>query len=185
MQKLPFGIILELIDSVRGLLHRSEYSWNPDDNFASYVKIGDQVDTVITLIDPKKNKISLSRRLLLDNPWKDVSFKRGEEVECKVVEVTESGLIVETKGVNGTIPLQELAVEKVTSPEKLFAIGDKFMARVVEVNAKRWYLKLSKRQVDIMDARDEYEKYLVDENDEATTIGDLFKEVLEGEEEEH
>ncbi|NLN50517.1 MAG: 30S ribosomal protein S1 [Acholeplasmataceae bacterium] len=183
VQKLPFGIILELKEQVRGLLHRSEYSWNPDDNFQSYVKIGDKVETVITLIEPKRNKISLSRRLLLDNPWKDVSFKRGEEVECKVVEVAEQGVTVEAKGVNGFIPLNELSRQRVTEPEKLFAAGDKLKALVTDVNPKRWHLRLSIRQAEIVAEKSEYEKYLVDETDETTTIGDLFAEVLESEEE--
>ena len=31
VQKLPFGLILEFEEGVRGLLHASEYSWNPND----------------------------------------------------------------------------------------------------------------------------------------------------------
>ena len=89
VQKLPFGIILELDEKVRGLLHRSEFSWNPDDNFQSYVKIGDKVETKITSLDAAKNKISLSRRLLLDNPWENVSFERGELVEAKVLKLMQ------------------------------------------------------------------------------------------------
>ena len=38
VQKLPFGLIIEFEDGVRGLLHTSEFSWNPSDNFASFVK---------------------------------------------------------------------------------------------------------------------------------------------------
>lgn len=183
VQKLPFGIILELAEQVRGLLHKSEFSWNPDDNFQSYVKIGDKVETVITLIDSKRNKISLSRRLLLDNPWKDVRFTRGEEVEGKVLEVTEQGLVVEAKGVNGFVPLNELGTTKIEEPSKHFAEGDKVKAVVTEVNPKRWYLRLSIKQALIRAEKSEYEKYLVDEDAEATTIGDLFAEVLEGEDE--
>ncbi len=178
VQKLPFGIILELRDSVRGLLHRSEYSWNPDDNFQDYVKIGDKVDTVITLIESKKKKISLSRRLLLDNPWKNVEFNRGEEVECKVLEVTEDGLVVEAKGVNGFIHVRELAAKRVESPEKLFAVDDVIKARVIDVNPKRWHLRLSIRQQEIIEEKQDYEQYLTDETTDATTIGDLFEDVL-------
>ncbi|HKL60822.1 MAG TPA: S1 RNA-binding domain-containing protein, partial [Acholeplasma sp.] len=49
VQKLPFGLIIELEEGVRGLLHQSEYSWNPNDNFASFVKIGDEVESAIIL----------------------------------------------------------------------------------------------------------------------------------------
>lgn len=178
VQKLPFGLIIELGDSVRGLLHNSEYSWNPNDNFASYVKISDKLETVITLIDSKKHKISLSRRLLTDNPWKNVNFKRGEDVNAKVLEVTDQGLKVEAKGVEGFIPVAELAVEKVNDPSQLFAVGDEVEARVLEVNPKNWHLKLSIKQKLQQNSRDEYAQYLT-EDSQRTTIGDLFADMLE------
>ncbi|MCK9493567.1 MAG: S1 RNA-binding domain-containing protein [Acholeplasmataceae bacterium] len=183
VQKLPFGLIIELNESVRGLLHKSEYSWNPNDNFSSYVKISDKLETVITLIDPKKHKISLSRRLLTDNPWKNVNFKRGEDVKAKVLEVTDQGLLVEAKGVDGFIPVAELAVEKVTDPNPLFAVGDEVEARVIEVNPKNWHLKLSIKQKLQQNTRDEYAQYLT-EDSQRTTIGDLFGAVLEDTEDE-
>ncbi|MDE5566714.1 MAG: (d)CMP kinase, partial [Anaeroplasmataceae bacterium] len=39
--KLPFGLLLELAPNVKGLLHQSEYSHNPNDNYNAYVVIGD------------------------------------------------------------------------------------------------------------------------------------------------
>lgn len=177
VQKLPFGIIIELQESIRGLLHRSEYSWNPNDNFQSYVKIGDKVETIITLIDPKRNKISLSRRLLLDNPWKDVSFKKGEVVTAKVLEVTENGLVVESKGVNGFIPIGELRVERTENPNDFFSEGDKVTAKVIDVNPKQWHLRLSIKQHLQATHKEAYEQYLTDDV-ETTTLGDLFDDVL-------
>ncbi len=177
VQKLPFGIIIELQESIRGLLHKSEFSWNPNDNFQSHVKIGDKVETVITLIDPKKNKISLSRRLLLDNPWKDVNFKKGEVVEAKVLAVAESGLTVEAKGVEGFIPVGELRVERTDNPKDFFSEGDKVTTKVMDVNPKQWYLRLSIKQNLIDTSRENYKQYLT-EDVEKTTLGDLFDDVL-------
>lgn len=178
VQKLPFGLIIELEEGVRGLLHQSEYSWNPNDNFASFVKIGDQVESAIILVDVKKKKISLSRKLLVDNPWKNVSFRRGENVEVKCVEIiTDKGMNVEAKGVLGFIPISELSVERINKIEDHFAQGDTFEARVIEVNAREWHLKLSVKQVTEDSMRSEYEQFLT--NDEGTTtIGDLFESVL-------
>lgn len=55
--KLTFGLLLELADNVKGLLHQSEYSHNPNDNFNDYVVIGDEVECAILAIDEKKEKI--------------------------------------------------------------------------------------------------------------------------------
>jgi small subunit ribosomal protein S1 len=181
VQKLPFGIILELDEKVRGLLHRSEFSWNPDDNFQSYVKIGDKVETKITSLDAAKNKISLSRRLLLDNPWENVSFERGELVEAKVLEVNADGLVVLAKGVNGIIPINELSKERVDDPAKLFAVDDKVKAIVTTVNPKNWYLRLSIKAYELREEKKAYEKHLVEEDVETTSIGELIVEMLEEE----
>ncbi len=180
VQKLPFGIIIELAENVRGLLHNSEFSWNPNDNFASFVKIGDKVETVITLVDAKKEKISLSRRLLLDNPWKDVNFKKGEVVSCKVLEVLDNGLTVEAKGVNGFIPVNELKIEKITNPKEYFGVDDTFDAVVTDVNKKRWYLALSIRRLLIESNKEEYQQFLTEDVEE-TTLGDLFDDFLKEE----
>ncbi len=178
VQKLRFGIILELAEKVRGLLHKSEYSWNPDDNFDSFVKPEDKVETVITLIDEKKNKISLSRRLLLDNPWKNVHFNRGEIVECEIEEVSEEGLLIKTKGVNGFIPARELAEERVEDPTRLFAVGDKLRATVTSVNPKNWHLRLSIKQLIIQEEKAQYEQHMTEEEISGQSVGELLGEVL-------
>lgn len=181
VQKLPFGIIIELTEKVRGLLHKSEFSWNPDDNFQDFIKIGDKIETKITALDEKKNKISLSRRLLLDNPWENVEFRRGEELEVKVIEVNDDGLIVEAKGVNGIIPINELSKDRVDDAGKLFAVGDKVKAVVTTVNPKNWYLRLSVRALALKEEKEAYEKYLVEDNSSTTSVGDLLVEMLEEE----
>lgn len=181
VQKLPFGIILELDEKVRGLLHKSEYSWNPDDNFQNFVKIGDEVEAKITSLDEKKNKISLSRRLLLDNPWENVNFKRNEILEVKVIEVNPDGLVVEAKGVNGVIPLNELSKDRVEDPTKLFAVDDKVKAMVITVNPQNWYLRLSIKQRELKEEKQAYEKHLIEDESEGTSVGDLLQEMLEEE----
>lgn len=178
-QKLPFGLVLELEERVRALLHRSEYSWNPDDNFHDYVKIGDEVEVVLKSVDVKKEKIRVSRRLLLDNPWDKISFKVDEEVECKVLEVNENGLVVEAKGVNGFIPNRELSKDRVEDPATLFAIDDKVNAIVTSVNPERWHLRLSIRILEIRKEKASYEAYLTQEEPDPITIGDLFEELNE------
>ncbi|MDY0346183.1 MAG: S1 RNA-binding domain-containing protein [Acholeplasma sp.] len=179
VQKLPFGLILEFEDGVRGLLHASEYSWNPNDNFANFVKIGDQVESAILTVDTKKKKISLSRKSLLDNPWKNVSFKKGEDTPVKVTEIiTDKGMLVDAKGVSGFIPVSELSVERVHKIEDLFAVGDELVARVIEVQPKEWHLKLSVKQVTEENMRSEYEPYLKEQEEVTTTLGDLFGSVL-------
>ena len=176
-QKLPFGIIVEVAKDVRGLLHKNEFSWNPNDNFESYVKIGDEVTLSIIQLDIKKERIALSKKALEDNPWKNVSLRRGEVVSAKIIEVSKEGVKVEVQGAEGEIAASELAVEKINKPEDYFAVGDVVNAVVTEVSKDTWTLKLSIRRILEQAEREQYEQYLEDdEKDQNPTLGDLFGE---------
>ncbi len=178
-QKLPFGIIVEVEKDVRGLLHKNEFSWNPNDNFESFVKIGDEVTLSIIQMDPKKERIALSKKTLEDNPWKNFTAKRGDVVKAKVISVTKDGIEVEVQGATGFIHVSELSNERIGKPEDYFAIGDEVTAVITDANRDQWQLKLSIRQVLERQERASYEQYLEDDQEaETTTIGDLFADDL-------
>lgn len=178
-QKLPFGIIVEVAKDVRGLLHKNEFSWNPNDNFESYVKIGDDITLAIIQLDPKKERIALSKKALEDNPWKNVTVKRGDLVKAIVQEVTRDGLLVQVQGVDAIIPNNELSNEKIGKPEDLFAKGDEVEALIIEANKDTWSMKLSIRRILEQQERASFEQYLEDdEKDQGTTLGDLFEDTL-------
>ncbi len=174
--KLPYGLLVELAEDVKGLLHRTEYSHNPNDNFNNCVKINDEIEASIIAIDEAKERISLSRKPLLDNPWERVEAKVGDVVEVKIAEINEKGLKVEALGVDGFVPLSEASAEKANLND-LYQVGDKTNAIITEIKPKEWRLKLSIRKIQEAKAREEYEKHLTTE-DNSATIGDQFEEVL-------
>lgn len=179
VNKLAFGLLLELADNVKGLLHSSEYSHNPNDNFNSFVKIGDEVEVAIIAINEKDEKISLSRKALMDNPWSKVQAKEGDLVEVKVTEVKDNGLVVEALGVDGFIPASEALLEqKNDSLSSYFAVGDTAKAIIIEIKPSEWKLKLSIKKFLSTEERKSFEKYLNDSDDAKVTIGDMFKDVL-------
>ncbi|MGE4319919.1 MAG: S1 RNA-binding domain-containing protein [Acholeplasmataceae bacterium] len=178
-QKLPFGIIIEVAKDVRGLLHKNEFSWNPNDNFDNVVKIGDEVTLGIISLDAKKERIALSRKILEDNPWKDVNVKRGQVIKAKVALVSHEGIKVEVQGVLGEIPVGELSNEHIGKPEDYFAVGDEVEAIVTDARTDLWILKLSIKRVLEIQERASYEKYLESDSDnDSVTIGDLFEDDL-------
>lgn len=180
ISKLPYGILLELAPSVKGLLHQSEYSWNPNDNYSAYVKIDDVIEVIISKIDLENERISLSRKAMLDNPWSRVKAKVGDICDCKVTEITEDGLKVETLGVDGIIPTNAV-LDKDTKGklEDFYAVGDEVKAIITEIKPKEWLLRLSIRRLKSLEERKEMEKYLDDNrNDSNVTLGDMFKDIL-------
>ena len=100
---------------------------------------------------------------MLDNPWKNVSFKKGETVEAKVLSVNENGLVVESKGVEGFIPIGELRVERTDNPKDFFSEGDKVTAKVIDVNPKQWHLRLSIRQQLVDATKENYKQFLTED----------------------
>lgn len=172
-QKLPVGLILELDKGVTGLLHKSEYSWNPNDNLDMCVKIGDELEVKIIKLDNEKQRISLSRRLLLDNPWKNVDCKKGDIVEASVEEITNKGLKVIALGVEAFISSADASVEKIKLDD-YFNKGDIVKAKVIDVNKDKWILTLSIKALQIAEQKEQFEKYKEENNDENdATIGDI------------
>lgn len=176
--KLEFGLLIELAEDVKAMLHKSEYSYNPNDNFNNCVKIGDEIEAVIIAIDEDKKKISLSRKPLLDNPWERVDAKVGDKCEVTVTEINDKGLVVTAFGVDGFVPLSEVSENKDDAKLK-YQVGDKANAVVLQINPKRWQLKLSIVKFDKMKEKAEVEKILKEgSNVDESTLGDQFKDVL-------
>ncbi|MBE6138105.1 MAG: (d)CMP kinase [Erysipelotrichaceae bacterium] len=179
VNKLAFGLLLEIAPNVKGLLHASEYSHNPNDNFNNHVVIGDEVEAAIISITPNNEKVSLSRKALMDNPWARVEANVGDLVDVKVTQIKENGLIVEALGVDGFIPANEAVLDfKKDNLSAYYAIGDEAKAYITEIKPAEWKLKLTIRKYLVEEDRKSYEKYLGEEKTENVTIGDMFKDLL-------
>lgn len=64
----PFGVFVEIEPGIEGLIHISELDHARVENPAAVVKKGDEVEAVILQIDPADQRISLSRKRLLEPP---------------------------------------------------------------------------------------------------------------------
>ena len=178
VNKLGFGLLLELAPNVKGLLHSSEYSHNPNDNYNNYVKIGDEVEVAIIAINKDKEKISLSRKALMDNPWERVTAKVNDLVDVTITAITDSGLNVACLGVDGFVPKQEALLEENKDISNYYAIGDTSKAIITDINPKEWKLKLSIKKYLAKEERKSFEKYLDDNTEATVSLGDMLKEVL-------
>ena len=65
---LEFGAFIEILPGKEGLLHISEIDWGKTDKVEDILKVGDEVEVKLLEIDPKNNKMRLSRRALLEKP---------------------------------------------------------------------------------------------------------------------
>jgi polyribonucleotide nucleotidyltransferase len=67
----PFGAFVEVLPGKDGLLHISEIEWRRLDTVESVLKVGDKIKVKLIGIDPKTNKMKLSRKVLIPRPEGD------------------------------------------------------------------------------------------------------------------
>ncbi len=63
-----FGAFIEILPNQDGLLHISEIDWKRLEKVEDALKVGDEVEVKLIEVDPKTNKLKLSRRVLLEKP---------------------------------------------------------------------------------------------------------------------
>lgn len=63
-----FGAFVEILPNQDGLLHISEIDWKRLERVEDVLKVGDEVEVKLIEVDPKTNKLKLSRRVLLEKP---------------------------------------------------------------------------------------------------------------------
>jgi len=64
----PFGAFVEILPGQDGLLHISEIDWKRLETVEEALKVGDIIEVKLIGVDPKTNKIKLSRKVLLPKP---------------------------------------------------------------------------------------------------------------------
>lgn len=182
VQKLPFGAIVELAPYVTGLLHINEISWNPNDNSLASMKVGQELTMAIVDIDSKKERIGLSLKALIDNPWARVKAERGDTVKATVTGIVAGRhLTVSTLGVDGIIDIKEVPMkEKSSKLEDYYSEGDEVDAVITYIDTRAWKLELSIKRFTSRIEREQFEEYMKKEQEKETaiTLGDLFKDLL-------
>jgi len=101
---VDFGIFLKLEEGLEGLVHISEIDWGLVEDPRSMFKVGDSVKARI--IEIKDGKISLSVKVLKENPWNEFenTLKKGDIVSGVVIKFNKHGALVSIKqGVAGLV----------------------------------------------------------------------------------
>ncbi|MCL5992117.1 MAG: 30S ribosomal protein S1 [Bacteroidetes bacterium] len=142
-----FGVFIELEPGVDGLVHISDLSWTKKIRHpGEFVKKGDEIEVTVLSIDPEQRRIALGHKQIKDNPWEffQERYKVGAETEAKIERIIEKGVIVELpEGVDGFIPVSQLAFAPVRTISEYFNIGDKLPMKVVEFDKEAKKIVLS------------------------------------------
>lgn len=95
----PFGVFLKLEEGLRGMIHKSELSWKPNDMVPSAFSEGQELEAIVINISKEERRISLSLKQLAPNPWELLKEKYpdGTPITGRVVNVTNFGVFVEVE----------------------------------------------------------------------------------------
>ncbi len=144
-----FGLFVQLIEGVDGLVHISDLSWtdhvtHPGDRY----KKGAEVDAMILSIDADNRKVSLGIKQLDKDPWTSVAseYVAGSMVEGTVSKITNFGAFVKLgTGIEGLVHISELADRDVEKVEDVLKVGQTASFRVIKVSPEERKLGLSLR----------------------------------------
>ena len=171
---MQFGMLIEVEKEIRGFISRFDYSWNPNDNLAGLVQVGDSLELQITSFDLEKQQFTLSKKHLEYNPWADFKVRVGDTVSATVKSILEKGALVEVTGVEGFLPINELKEERVQKVDEVVKVGDVLQVEVLQVFPKEWKLTVSLKKAQDKVNRSEFEPHLKDNVSANQSLADLF-----------
>ena len=148
---VDFGVFVDL-DGVDGLVHKSEMDWERVTHPSKYFKVGDEIEVKVVSIDKENERVSLSRKILLPNPWEKLieDFKVGDLVEGVVVSVLDFGAFVEIReGLHGLVHISEIGYANTEDPKAALKKGDPVLVKIMSIEPARERISLSMRRVPI------------------------------------
>ena len=107
-----FGVFVKLEDGLEGLVHISEMEWALVENPKARYKVGETIK--VKVIEIKDDKVSLSIKALVDDPWKAAAakYKKDQEVTAVVIKYNKHGALASIEeGVAGLVHISEFASE--------------------------------------------------------------------------
>lgn len=144
-----FGVFVNL-GAMEGLVHITELSWQRNAKAKDVVSKGDHIKVKVIGIDQENNRISLSIRQTLSDPWETVSerWRPGMATEGTVTNLTEFGAFVEIEpGIEGLIHIGDLSWTRIKHPKEVLKKGQKVEVSIIEVDTERKRISLGYKQL--------------------------------------
>ena len=176
-----FGAFIDL-GGVDGLVHVSEISFERVGKPSDVLKVGQDVKVKVLAVDPEKDRISLSIKQTLPQPWDNITEKvaEGDVLEGTVKRLTSFGAFVEVfPGVEGLVHISQISHKHIATPNEVLSSGEKVKVKVLNVNAEEHRLALSIKALQEKPAEKkqeapvEEEKVEIPEEDTGFTMADL------------
>ncbi len=177
------------IGGLQALLPISEIAWGHVDDIAEKLTVGQQIEASVLKIDWENDKISLSLRSILPDPWDlaEREFPIGMTTTGTVARLTKFGAFVTlSPGVDGLVHISRLGRGKrISHPSEVLKEGQSLEVRVEKIDreAKRISLVPADELVesagdDKKEEPDDFRKYLGKDSVSFGSFGELLQKKL-------
>ena len=171
-----FGAFIDL-NGVQALLPISEISRNRVDDIHKVLSVGQEIEASIIRLDWKKERITLSMKALLVDPWENVSqkYRTGSKYSGTVARITDFGAFVTLEpGLDGLIHISDMRTDSRDSrPEDVLKKGQAVTVQInkIDIENKRMSLK----QVSSIQEDEDNKKYLEPDSESYNPFAELLK----------
>ncbi|MBU4120942.1 MAG: 30S ribosomal protein S1 [Pseudomonadota bacterium] len=141
-----FGAFVEL-GGIQALIPISEIAWEHVADISERMSVGQEVEAVILKLDWENNRISLSLKSKLSDPWERVEteFPEGASFTGTVVRLTKFGAFVTLiPGVDGLIHISKLGRGKrITHPSEVLTEGQSVAVKIEKIDPENKRISLA------------------------------------------
>jgi small subunit ribosomal protein S1 len=134
-----FGAFVNL-GGADGLIHVSELAWHRVDHPRDVLRVGEEIEVYVLNLDRDSNRIALSRKRLLNDPWDHAaeSYHEGQLVEGTVTNVVDFGAFVALEdGLEGLLHLSEMGDGSLKEPHSYVKKGDRLSLRISHLEPEK------------------------------------------------
>lgn len=138
---------------------------------------------MVLSIDPERERISLGIKQLAKDPFSAwiADHPKGSIVKGVVREVDAKGAIIDLGGgVDGHLRASELSRDRVEDARTVLKVDQEVEARFTNVDRKSRTIALSIKAKEIHEEAEVVSNYRTNESSAGTSLGDLLKEQIGG-----
>jgi len=182
-----FGLFIGLPGDIDGMVHLSDLTWDRsgDDAVREFSR-GDTLSAKVLDVDVEKERISLGVKQLREDPFESATgggaregggLRRGSVVTVTVAAVLENALEVTLPGdLTGIVRRSELGRDRSEQRPDRFAVGERFDAKVTQIDKAGRRIQLSIKALEIDEERTAMEQF--GSSDSGASLGDILGAAL-------
>ena len=176
-----FGAFIDL-GGIQALLPVSEMGWSRVEDPKVLYSPGDKVEAVIINLDWESNRITLSAKATLPNPWEEVvrKYAEGSMLKGKVSNLTNFGAFITIEaGVEGLLHISKLARgKKIKHAGDVLKAGEEIEVKIEKIDRENKKISLdlagSDKDTSATGDEDDFRNYIAKSPKAMGTLGDMF-----------